>query len=186
MNGAVSLISQAAHFAALRHAGQTKKGASKPPYVNHLAEVACLVAEASGPDDPQLIAAAWLHDVVEDGHATLDEITARFGDEVALLVEELTDDMSLPSDERKQRQIDEIAHKTPRARLLKLADKVSNVTEIARDPPADWSETKCRAYAEWGRKVVDAGCRNLNGELEDRFDAAYAAITDRSRRVDGS
>ncbi|SEQ10323.1 metal dependent phosphohydrolase [Faunimonas pinastri] len=181
MNGAISLISRAAHFAALRHTGQKKKGASQPPYINHLTEVACLVAEANGPDDAELIAAAWLHDVVEDGHASLAEITDRFGEDVATLVGELTDDMSLPSDERKQRQVDEIARKSPRARLLKLADKVSNLGEIERDPPEDWSEEKRRAYADWGKKVVDAGCRNLNGELEDRFNATYAAITRQSR-----
>lgn len=170
MSEAVRLVTSAADFAARRHLGQTRKGASQAPYINHLAEVAALLAATSAAADPNLIAAAWLHDVVEDGHATAAEIEDLFGSDIRALVDELTDDMSLGKEERKRRQTTEIAGKSRRARLLKLADKVSNVREIAEDPPADWSAAERRAYVEWALMVVNAGCRGLDAELEAEFD----------------
>ncbi len=176
MSDAVRLVTQAADFAARRHAGQKRKGASGAPYVNHLLEVAALVAATPAGRDPDLVAAALLHDIVEDEHATPAEVETLFGPKIRHLVEELTDDMSLPKHERKRRQVEEIAAKSPGARLLKLADKVSNVREIAEDPPADWSAEQRRAYAEWGRAVVDAGCRGLDAELERQLDEAAAKV----------
>ena len=175
MSDAVRLISRAAAFAARRHAGQTWKD-GHTPYLTHLADVAALLAETSAADDAGLITAAWLHDVVEDGHAAADEIEARFGRDIRDLVCELTDDMSLPDKQRKQRQVDEIAGKSRRARLLKLADKLSNLREVARQLPPGWSAEDRRAYAQWGRKVVDAGCRGLDPELERQFDEVFAGL----------
>ena len=176
MSHPIRFVTRAAEFAARRHSSQTRKGASGAPYINHLAEVAALVAATAGGEDPELIAAAWLHDVVEDGHANTAEVEARFGARVRDLVAELTDDMSLPSAERKARQVAEIAAKSREARLIKLADKLSNVREIAEDPPADWSARKRRDYAEWARAVVDAGCRGLDPELEAAFDRAVEQV----------
>ena len=176
MSDAVRLVTIAADFAARRHSGQTRKGASRAPYLDHLAEVAALLAATPAADDPNLIAAAWLHDAVEDGHASAAEIEDRFGPDIRSLVHELTDDLSLDKEERKRRQVAEIASKSRRARLLKLADKVSNVREILQDPPADWSAAERRAYAEWALAVVDAGCRGLDAELEAAFDEAAAEV----------
>ena len=169
MSDAVRLISSAAAFAARRHAAQTWKD-GRSPYLVHLADVADLLSQTSAADDAALIAAAWLHDVVEDAHATPEELATRFGPDVRDLVCELTDDMSLPEELRKQRQVDEIAGKSRRARLLKLADKVSNLGEVARALPPGWSADDRSVYAEWGGKVVDAGCRGLDAELERRFE----------------
>src|SRR5687767_11966999 len=110
-------IAQAAHFAAQRHAGQTRKGARQEPYVVHLAEVAALLAEATDGDDAGLIAAGWLHDAVEDRGVARAELAERFGEDVADLVCEVTDDKSLDKAERKARQVEEAAHKSVRARL---------------------------------------------------------------------
>lgn len=176
MSDAVRLVVLAADFAALRHEDQRRKGGRRAPYINHLAEVALLVAETHAGSNARLVAAAFLHDVVEDGHATAEEIENIFGEEIRALVEELTDDMSLPEDERKRRQVEEIAGKTAEARLLKLADKVSNVREMANDPPLDWPPEKRRRYAEWAVAVVDAGCRGLDAELEQVFDRAAAEV----------
>lgn len=173
MSAAISLVSRAAAFAAARHTGQMNK-AGQAPYVNHLAEVACLLAEGPAGDDPDLIAAAWLHDIVEDSRASSEEIGERFGVGIRNLVDELTDDMSLPGDERKRRQVAEIAARSRRARLLKLADKTSNVRDVIDCPPGDWSEARIRAYVEWGQAVVDAGCRGLDPRLEAEFDRQAA------------
>lgn len=174
MSDAIRLIATAADFAARRHAGQKRKGAAGAPYVNHLAEVACLVAAAGA--DAETVAAAWLHDAVEDGHAGPREIAAAFGARIADLVGELTDDMTLPSDERRRRQIAHAPELSSEAKLIKLADKLSNLRELAEDPPAGWDAAERRAYADWGLHVVDAGLRGVDAELEAAFDRAHAEI----------
>ncbi|MYZ47841.1 HD domain-containing protein [Propylenella binzhouense] len=179
MSDEILKIVRAVAFAAERHGLQKRKGERGLPYFTHLAEVAALVA-AAGPEAipaaelpaADLLAAAYLHDVVEDGHATAGEVETLFGRNVAALVGELTDDATLPDEVRRERQVDHIAGASRAARLLKLADKTSNIHGIAEDPPADWPPAKLRAYVEWGVRVVDAGCRGIAPELEHRFDAA--------------
>jgi guanosine-3',5'-bis(diphosphate) 3'-pyrophosphohydrolase len=175
MSGVVR-VTKAACFAAQAHTGQMRKGGAEAPYVNHLAEVAAFVAEATEGRDADLVAAAWLHDVVEDCDIAREEIASRFGAEVADLVLEVTDDMSLPKEQRRQRQIETVATKSPRARLLKLADKTSNVTAVVESPPADWSQEELEDYLRWAVSVVDAGCRGLNAELEAKFDHAVGKV----------
>jgi (p)ppGpp synthase/HD superfamily hydrolase len=170
----VALVTKAACFAARTHTGQSRKGAAKEPYVNHLAEVAAFVAEATGGRDANLVVAAWLHDAVEDQGVMREEIASMFGEDVAGLVAEVTDDKSLPKHVRKRLQVETVAGKSARARLLKLADKTSNVTAVVESPPADWPEERLKAYVCWALEVVDAGCRGLSAELERRFDEAVA------------
>jgi GTP diphosphokinase / guanosine-3',5'-bis(diphosphate) 3'-diphosphatase len=164
-------LARAFDFAARRHAGQKRKGSAGEPYVDHLAEVALLLAEATAGADPSLVIAGLLHDCVEDGHATAAEIASVFGTDVAGLVEEVTDE-DLPEAERRQRQVETAPHKSDRAKMLKLADKISNLREMHRDPPSDWPLGKRRDYFEWGRKVAD-GLRGVSPGLEEQFDAAY-------------
>jgi (p)ppGpp synthase/HD superfamily hydrolase len=175
MSEAIQLITRAADFAARRHTGQTLKGAKAAAYVNHLAEVAALAARPAD-GDAELVAAAYLHDVVEDEHASAEEIQETFGARVANLVDELTDDMSLPDEERKRRQVRDVAGKSVGARLIKLADKISKVREIAEDPPHGWSAEERLAYVRWCKAVVDVGCRGLDAELERQFDDAVARV----------
>ena len=163
---------EAACFAAKAHTGQKRKGARQEPYVNHLAEVALLVAQATQGGDVDLLVAAWLHDAVEDQSVSAAEIAERFGQDVADLVFEVTDDKSLPKEVRKRRQVETAAAKSPRARLLKLADKTSNLIAIVDSPPSDWDIERLRDYVEWAIEVVDAGCRGLNPALEAQFDTA--------------
>jgi (p)ppGpp synthase/HD superfamily hydrolase len=171
---AIRLVTRACRLAAERHAGQKRKGATGEPYLNHLAEVAELVAEATGGGDPHLVAAAYLHDAVEDTATTRAELAERFGQDVADLVAEVTDDKSLPKAERKRLQIEHAPGLTPRAKVLKLADKTSNLRALAASPPVDWSVERRRDYVAWGRDVV-TGLRGACPWLEARFDEAAAA-----------
>ncbi len=166
----VRLITAACDFAARRHVHQRRKGAAGEPYLNHLAEVAMLLAEATG-GDAVLVAAGFLHDTLEDTETTYDELAARFGDDMAALVGEVTDDKSLPKAERKRRQIEAAPHTSVRARLLKIADKTSNLRAMAVSPPMGWDIARISEYVDWAEKVV-AGCRGLNTALEHAFDAA--------------
>ena len=169
MNGLV-LVSRAADFAAERHRDQRRKGTGQVPYVNHLADVARLLAVATKGADAELVAAGWLHDTVEDTATSHNELVSAFGDDVASLVREVTDDKSLPKAERKRLQVVKTSAKTPRARMIKLADLTSNLRQL----PDDWEAQRIREYFEWADQVA-AGCRGINSELEGIFDQIFTA-----------
>jgi (p)ppGpp synthase/HD superfamily hydrolase len=171
----LTLVLKAAERAAHWHSAQRRKGAAQEPYINHLLEVARLVAEATGGRDPDLVAAALLHDAIEDQEVGRATIAQEFGEDVAALVMEVTDDKSLPKAQRKRLQIEHAAAKSPRAAILKLADKTSNLAALAVSPPANWDRTRRLDYVQWAREVV-SGLRLDNPWLQERFaDAADAA-----------
>jgi (p)ppGpp synthase/HD superfamily hydrolase len=167
------LVVAAVEFSAKRHVNQRRKGAQAEPYFNHLAEVAGLLAVATNGTDPALVAAGYLHDTLEDTPTEYEELLALFGKDVAALGSAVTDDKSLPKAERKRLQIVHAAEAASRARLLKIADKISNLRSLAASPPADWDSGRALEYVEWAEKVI-AGCRGLNSGLEALFDAAAA------------
>ncbi|RME15461.1 MAG: bifunctional (p)ppGpp synthetase/guanosine-3',5'-bis(diphosphate) 3'-pyrophosphohydrolase, partial [Alphaproteobacteria bacterium] len=155
MSDRCDLVDRARAFACRAHRGQTRKGAGRAPYIVHLEEVARLVAEFGG--DEVAIAAAWLHDTVEDcPEVTPEVIAARFGTEVAAVVAELTDDKSLPRAERKRLQRVHAPRRSARAALVKAADKISNVRAIATSPPVGWDTARRADYVDWASAVVAA------------------------------
>ena len=170
----VALVTRAADFAARRHADQRRKGAAREPYVNHLAEVAALLADAVDEPNAWLVAAGWLHDTIEDTGTTHDELASLFGPIVAGLVAEVTDDKSLPKAERKRLQVERASHKSPDAKAIKVADKISNLRSLAASPPDDWDRARALDYVAWAESVV-AGCRGTNPALESIFDQSAVA-----------
>lgn len=169
-------IARAYHFAASRHVEQRRKGSAAEPYMNHLTEVAELVADASS-GDVVAVMAAVLHDTVEDTSATVAEVEALFGGDVAGLVAEVTDDKSLPKHARKELQIEHAAHASRRAKLIKMADKISNLRSLANSPPADWDAARITDYARWAGRVVD-GCRTAHDGLARKFDEAQQRLAE--------
>jgi len=165
-------VLKAAHFAAQKHAGQRRKGAAAEPYINHLLEVAELVASALAEPDANLVIAALLHDTVEDAGITKEVLVELFGSDVADLVMEVTDDKSLPKAERKRLQIVHASQISVRAQVIKLADKISNLRGILASPPADWSVERKREYFEWAKRVVD-GLSAPNQMLKAEFERLY-------------
>jgi GTP diphosphokinase / guanosine-3',5'-bis(diphosphate) 3'-diphosphatase len=170
----LSKLLEAASFAAVRHTGHHRKGNNQEPYVNHPLEVANLLANVGGIDDIDVLIAAILHDTVEDVGVTRDEIADRFGERVASIVMEVTDDKSLPKAERKRLQVEHAPHLSPEAKLVKLGDKISNITDVTKSPPKDWDIKRRREYIDWGEAVV-AGLRGTNSGLETLFDKRVAA-----------
>jgi (p)ppGpp synthase/HD superfamily hydrolase len=168
-------LAQAYNFAAAKHVKQRRKGEAAEPYINHLAEVAELVAQATRATDPEIIVAAVLHDTVEDTETTFDELKAYFGERVASLVAEVTDDKALPKQTRKDLQVEHAAHASRGAQIIKLADKTSNVRALGTSPPKGWSAERITEYVEWAGRVVDA-CRKADPWLAGQFDAAAAAV----------
>lgn len=167
-------LMQATDYAARQHIGQRRKGERAEPYVNHLTEVASLLAEATAGGDLVLVMGGLLHDTIEDTGATADDLQNRFGREVAALVAEVTDDKSLPKEKRKRLQVETTSAKSARAKLLKIADKTSNLRGLVTSPPAGWTEARLRGYVDWAEAVVRF-CRGLNAPLEAAFDEAHAA-----------
>ena len=165
----IRLISEAADVAARRHNGMARKGRGSEPYINHLAEVANILAEVTDGADAELIAAGWLHDTIEDTGTTRDELAQKFGERVAALVVEVTDDMSLPKTKRREMQIESAPHKSAGAKLIKIADKISNIRARIRADPTPEERADLTDYVDWAGQVV-AGCRGVNAALDHLFD----------------
>ena len=164
----IAALLNALDFAADKHRYQRRKGADRSPYINHPIEVAAVLAGTGDVDDLAILMAAALHDTIEDTETTAEELTDRFGDLVCGYVKEVTDDKSLEKAERKRRQVEHAPHLSEGAKLIKLADKICNVTDIVMKPPVDWDVERRRAYFDWAEAVV-AGLEGVNAPLEARF-----------------
>ncbi len=150
----MDLVSKARDFGREKHAGQFRKGAAKEPYEAHLAEVAALVAGFGGA--PEVVAAAWLHDTVEDCEVPAAEIADRFGPMVAQIVAEVTDDKDLDKAVRKRMQVFNAPKKSAGGALVKICDKISNIRAVADSPAEDWTLDRQREYLRWSAEVVQA------------------------------
>src|SRR3954468_18365731 len=151
-------VTRALDYAARKHVSQRRKGEAQEPYINHLAEVAHLLAEATGGKDANLVISGLLHDCIEDQGVTYEELVELFGADVADLVRDVTDDKTLLKAERKRLQVEESPHTPDGAKMLKTADKTSNLRARAGSPLSGWDEQRKRDYSAGARAVV-AGCR---------------------------
>jgi guanosine-3',5'-bis(diphosphate) 3'-pyrophosphohydrolase len=173
MLSGIRLISEAAELAARCHSGMARKGRGSEPYVNHLAEVANLLSLATVGADAELVAAGWLHDTIEDTKTTRDELAQRFGLRVADLVAEVTDDMTLPKSERRRKQAEDAPNKSVGAKLIKIADKISNIRARIVPQPSREQQDDLADYLGFAERVV-AGCRGANAVLDRMFDETTA------------
>lgn len=124
------MIRKAAEFARKAHEGTFRKG-TRIPYIFHPMEVALIVAQMT--NDPEMIAAAYLHDVLEDTDVTGDILEREFGSRVLSLVQQETEDKSLTWRERKEATIRHLEHASWEVKVLTLGDKLSNMRDTARD-----------------------------------------------------
>ena len=160
-------------FAADKHRKQKRKGTDASPYINHPIALVDVLVNEGGVTDMTVLCAAVLHDTVEDTQTTPQELAELFGEKVAGIVMEVTDDKSLDKPERKRLQIEHAAHLSHEARLVKLADKICNLRDVLSAPPAGWPTERKQEYFDWAAGVV-AGMRGAHPELEARFDAVLA------------
>lgn len=166
------LILKATEFAARKHRDQRRKDDSASPYINHPIALASILSVEGSVTDEIVLAAALLHDTIEDTETTDSELVEIFGNEVAKVVLEVTDDKSLPKAERKRLQVEHAAKISYRARLVKLADKIANIRDVADSPPKDWSLERRQEYFDWAKKVVDQ-LGPVNLPLLKAFKEAY-------------
>src|SRR5215472_15145517 len=166
------LLIDALAFAADKHRRQRRKDPDASPYINHPIALARVLSVEGRVRDVKVLAAAVLHDTLEDTEATYDELHERFGQTIAAVVREVTDDKTLSAAERKRLQIEHAGQLSRRARLVKLADKICNLHDMIHSPPTDWSLERRREYFDWARAVVDP-MRGVHPELEALFDREY-------------
>ncbi|XP_054926863.2 guanosine-3',5'-bis(diphosphate) 3'-pyrophosphohydrolase MESH1 isoform X1 [Dermacentor andersoni] len=157
------------NFAAVKHRKQRRKDEDATPYINHPIGVARILTHEANVYDIPTLQAAILHDTVEDTDTTFEEIERNFGSKVRSIVEEVTDDKSLPKQVRKQLQIEHASGCSREAKLVKLADKLYNLRDLQRCTPVGWSRSRVQEYFGWAEKVVH-GLRGTNKPMEDALD----------------
>ncbi len=172
MKGELALLLKALAFAAHKHRDQRRKDPGASPYINHPIALADVLVNEGGVTDVEVLCAALLHDTVEDTATTPAELAAAFGTRIARIVAEVTDDKALPKAERKRLQVEHAGGLSPEAKLVKLADKICNLRDVAERAPPSWDPARRREYFDWARRVVD-GMRGVHPRLEAAFDAAY-------------
>jgi GTP diphosphokinase / guanosine-3',5'-bis(diphosphate) 3'-diphosphatase len=167
------LILKAVKFAADKHRTQRRKDADASPYINHPIDVAEMLVRVGAVNDPEIIAAALLHDTIEDTETSPEEIRIEFGEKVLSLVLEVTDDKSLPKEVRKALQVQHAPHISRGAKQIKIADKISNLLDIIHTPPLNWTLQRRLEYLDWAERVV-LGLRGVNVALDELFDRVLA------------
>ena len=172
MKSELALLLKALAFAAHKHRDQRRKDLEASPYINHPIGLADVLVNEGGVTDVEVLCAALLHDTVEDTATTAQELEEMFGSRIARIVAEVTDDKALPKAERKRLQVETAARLSPEAKLVKLADKICNLRDVAERAPAHWDLARRREYFDWAKRVVD-GLRGAHPRLEAAFDAAY-------------
>ena len=173
MKADLSLLLRALAFAAHKHRDQRRKDVAASPYINHPIALADVLVNEGGIDEVDVLCAALLHDTIEDTDTTRDEVAKAFGERIAAIVAEVTDDKTLAKAERKEAQVEHAAHISREAKLVKLADKICNLRDVVAHPPAGWSLERRREYFDWAKRVVDR-LRGAHPGLEAVFDRAHA------------
>jgi guanosine-3',5'-bis(diphosphate) 3'-pyrophosphohydrolase len=171
---AIKLYTKCVNFAAVKHRDQRRSDPEKTPYINHPIGVANILSSEGDVTDLEVLMAAILHDTVEDTETTFEEIEENFGVEIRKIVGEVTDDKSLPKMERKRLQIEHAKHASPKAKLVKLGDKLYNLRDLQRVTPVGWTEERKGEYFIWAKKVVD-NLRGTNEKLENELDKIFRA-----------
>jgi guanosine-3',5'-bis(diphosphate) 3'-pyrophosphohydrolase len=172
MKGELARLLKALAFAAHKHRDQRRKDPDASPYINHPIALADVLVNEGGVTDVEVLCAALLHDTVEDTATTPEELAGAFGERVARIVAEVTDDKTLPKAERKRLQVAHAGELSQEAKLVKLADKICNLRDVAERAPPSWDLARRREYFDWAKRVVD-GLRGTHPQLEAAFDAAY-------------
>ena len=164
----IILLLKALHFAAVKHRDQRRKDIYASPYINHPIRVAQILSEIGEIDDVEILAAAVLHDTVEDTETTSEELEGEFGVRIARIVSQVTDDKTLSKAERKQLQIERACHISKEGALVKVADKIANVQDVSSNPPEGWDDKRRQEYLNWAECVV-SNCPPVNRAMEMYF-----------------
>jgi guanosine-3',5'-bis(diphosphate) 3'-pyrophosphohydrolase len=171
-------IFEALLFAAEKHKNQRRKDSESTPYINHPISVAYYLSKYCEVLDTEVLIAGILHDTLEDTETTPLEIEEKFGPGVLRLVQEVTDDKSLPKEVTRDLQVKTIRDRSPGAKLIRIADKISNITDILKAPPMSWDSKKKVDYLNWTERVVRK-IKGINTCLERLYDERLKKARDK-------
>jgi (p)ppGpp synthase/HD superfamily hydrolase len=166
----IKIVIEAAAYAAEKHKSQRRKGSINIPYINHPLKVCKLICEC-GEENLDLLVAAILHDIIEDTDTSAQDIEKSFGKNVISIVLEVTDNMQFTKKKRKELQILKAPSLSREAKIIKIADKTSNISDILIYP-IYWTKIRKLQYIEWSKLVFD-GCKGQNDVLDMKFLETY-------------
>lgn len=167
------LLLHSIHFACIKHRDQRRKNKIAAPYINHPVGVAHILWTEGGVHDIEVLQAAILHDTVEDTDTTHEELVKEFGQKVADIVKDVTDDKSMPKDKRKRHQVEHAKDISQEAKVVKLADKLYNLRDLRDCPPSAWDVKRIQGYFVWCKAVVKSASgtnQSLEDALKDLFE----------------
>ncbi len=147
-------LMRALRFAAMKHRGHFRKSKKRIPYLNHLLDVVKILWEEGQVYSENILMAALLHDSIEDTETSEEEIFEAFGYRVLYSVLELTNDPNLHGFDLNQSQLDKAAGLSLDGRLIKLADRISNLRSCFANPPSSWSKERISEYFSWSEKLL--------------------------------
>lgn len=164
-------LTKAYNFSAQKHTKQRRKDKDANPYINHPIEVAKILTDSDIVDIDTIIAGI-LHDTIEDTNTTYEEIIENFGENIAKIVMECSDDKKLDKITRKQLQIVHAGEISSEARMVKLADKLSNCHNMINNPPCQWSKAEIYGYIYWSYAVCQK-LKGINIKLDNKLDDMF-------------
>ena len=170
----IALILKAASFAAHKHRDQRRKDAEATPYINHPLALASLLADEAGITDAEVLAAALLHDTIEDTLTTADELRAVFGERITSIVSGGDRRQVAPESRAQEAPGGPHGAREPRGQAGEARRQDLQPARPRRHPAPDWDLARRREYFDWARRVV-AGLRGTHAGLEALFDRAAEA-----------
>lgn len=177
----IAAILDAALFSAKKHEHQTRYDSAATPYIIHPVTVAYSILTIGQVSTPEILIAALLHDTVEDTGTTFKEIRQKFGATVEGYVKEVTDDRTLSKEKRKELQLEHAPHKSEGAALIKLADKLYNVTDVHHNPAIGWTKERRDQYVTWASQVVNqlpTANKNLKNAMDEATEKYWSSFND--------
>lgn len=152
---ACGLVVRAAYFAGEKHRLQRRSDIEQTPYINHPLELAHILTEEGDIYCMDTICASLLHDTLEDTETSPEELNKHFGEIITSIVIEVSNDMTLNSQQRREYELRKVASLSNKAKLVKIADKLANIRDVSTMPPAGWTREKKQNYFDFALEIVD-------------------------------
>jgi guanosine-3',5'-bis(diphosphate) 3'-pyrophosphohydrolase len=151
----LNLVIRAAYFAGEKHRLQRRSDVEQTPYINHPLELAHILTEEGGINCLDTICASLLHDTLEDTDTSSDELKKHFGDVIASIVMEVSNDMTLSSQQRRVYELEKVVSLSHKAKLVKIADKLANIRDVSTMPPMGWTREKKQDYFDFALEIIN-------------------------------
>ena len=178
LHDSIHLLVRAIKFASEKHQFQKRKREHPIPYINHPIATVEILTEC-GVVNRNVLAAAALHDTLEDTNTSKEELEREFGKEITSIVQEVTDDKKLDKVTRKKLQLEHARTISKEAKLVKLADKYSNCMD---PPPSIWSKEEYEGYNIWSYAIF-LQAKGINSLLDSKLENLFHSSLGISKEI---